>query len=132
GDVGERAPTPEGQGEFADVFRLFNRMLERIEALVGHLRGTLDAVAHDLRTPLTRLRGTAELALQEERDAEAYREALAAALEASEAVIATLDTIMDVAEAEAGALHLRLGPVAVADLVADVVDLYGLVAEEQA
>ena len=131
GDVRERAPASEGQGEFADVSRLFNRMLDRIEALVGQLRGTLDAVAHDLRTPLARLRGTAELALQEERPADAYREALAHAVEAVEAATATLDTIMDVAEAEAGTLPLRRAPVPVADLAADVADLYALAAEDQ-
>ena len=131
GDVRERAPAPEAQGELADVFRLFNQTLDRIEALVAHLGGTLDAIAHDLRTPITRLRGTAELALQNARDADAYREALAQALDAAEAVTATLDTIMDVAEAEAGALPLHVAPVPLADLAADVADLYGLVAEER-
>lgn len=131
GDVRERAPEPATQGEFADVSRLFNRMLDRIEALVEQFRNTLDAVAHDLRTPMTRLRGTAELALQQERDAEAYREALVQALDASEAAMTTLDTIMDVAEAEAGTMLLRLERVPVADLIGDVAELYGLAAEER-
>lgn len=131
GDVRERAPSPQTQGEFAELFRLFNRMLDRIEALVGRFRRTIDDVAHDLRTPLTRLRGTAELALQREREPAAYREALAEVMEAADAAIATLDAIMDVAEAEAGTMPLRVEPVAVADLVEDVLDLYGLVAEEK-
>lgn len=131
GDVRERAPSPEAQGEFAELFHLFNRMLDRIESLVGRFRRTLDDVAHDLRTPLTRLRGSAELALQKERDPAAYREALAEVMEASDAAVATLDAIMDVAEAEAGTMPLRVEPVAVADLVEDVLDLYELVAEEK-
>lgn len=131
GDVRERAPSPRTQGEFAGLFHLFNRMLDRIEALVGHFGRTLDDVAHDLRTPLTRLRGTAELALQRERDPAAYREALAEVMEAADAAIATLDAIMDVAEAEAGTMPLHVEPVAVEDLVEDVLGLYELVAEEK-
>ena len=131
GDVRARAPAPESQGEFAELFHLFNSMLERIEGLVSHLRSTLDDVAHDLRTPMTRLRGAADVALQEDRDPEVYREALVQVIEASESATATLDAIMEVAEAEAGTLRLRREPVAVADLVADVTDLYSFIAEEK-
>ena len=131
GDVQTRVPAAGVGGEFSDLILLFNRMLDRIEALVVGLRGTLDNVAHDLRTPMTRLRGRAELALQEERDAEAYREALADGLEASESVLRLLDTIMEVAEAEAGTLSLHLEPLHVDDLAGDVVDLYGFVADEK-
>lgn len=131
GDVRERVSVPEAEGEFADLFRLFNRMLDRIEGLVGRLRDTLDDVAHDLRTPLTALRGTAEIALQRDRDVEAYQSALARVVEAAEAAQATLDTVLDVAEAEAGALPLDLAPVRLDAVVADVADLYGLVAEEK-
>ena len=132
GDVRERAPEPAVRGELAELFRLFNEMLGRIEGLVGRLRGTLDDVAHDLRTPMTRLRGTAELALHgADDDPTALREALADAVEASGSVLATLDTIMDVAEAESGALALTLEPVDLARLVRDVADLYGPVADEK-
>ncbi|HEX9953196.1 MAG TPA: HAMP domain-containing sensor histidine kinase [Rubricoccaceae bacterium] len=130
GDVRERAPAPAVRGEMAELFRLFNEMLGRIEGLVGRLRGTLDDVAHDLRTPMTRLRGTAELALGG-GDPAALREALADAVEASSAVLATLDTIMDVAEAESGALALSLEPVDLGRLVRDVAELYGPVADEK-
>jgi len=131
GDVRERAPAPSGRGEVADLFRLFNQMLERIEALVTRLRGTMDDVAHDIRTPMTRLRGTAELALAGDHPPEVYRDALADTLEAAETVLTTLDTLLDVAEAESGALRLDRAPVDLADLVADVADLYELVADEK-
>jgi len=106
GDVRERAPTAEAGGEFADLGGLFNRMLDRIEGLVDRLRATLDDVAHDLRTPLTAIRGTAELALQRDRDAEAYRSALARIAEGAGAAETTLTTVLDAAEADAGALRL--------------------------
>ena len=131
GDVRTRIPEHNVGGEFADLVHLFNRMLGRIEDLMTGMSGTLDNITHDLRTPMTRLRGQAELALQEERDAADYREALADNLEASESVIAILESIMDVAEAEAGTMPLHLEPLNVADLVRDVVELYRLVAEEK-
>ena len=131
GDVQVRVPEGGVRGEFAEIVHLFNRMLGRIEALVVGMRGTLDNVAHDLRTPMTRLRGRAELALQQERDAGAYREALAETLEASEAVTTMLDTMMEVAEAEAGTMPLHREVVRLAELVENVVELYSLVAEEK-
>jgi signal transduction histidine kinase len=130
GDIRERAPEPPARGEMAELFRLFNEMLGRIEGLVGRLRGTLDDVAHDLRTPMTRLRGTAELALDRGGDPAALRDALGDAVEASGAVLALLDTIMDVAEAESGALALHLEPVDLAALAHDVAELYGPVADD--
>jgi signal transduction histidine kinase len=129
GRVGARVPP--APGEFGDLFRLFNAMLGRIEALVARLGDTLDDVAHDLRTPLTAVRGTAELALSRDREPEAYRDALARIVEAAEVAEGTLDSVMDAAEAEAGALALDLAPVALADVVRDVADLYALLADEK-
>lgn len=131
GDVRARAPVPASGGEFADLFRLFNLMLERIEALVGRLGETLEDVAHDLRTPLTAVRGTAELALSRDREPDAYRAALARIVEATEAAQATLDTVMDTAEAQAGALTLDLAPLRLDALAADVADLYRLAADDK-
>ncbi|MDT0630815.1 ATP-binding protein [Rubrivirga sp. S365] len=131
GDVRRRAPVEPERGELADLLRLFNRTLDRVEALVDRLGHTLDDVAHDLRTPLTAVRGTAELALRRDREPEAYRAALARVVEAAEAAQDTLDTVLDVAEAESGALHLDLAPVDLDGLARDVADLYELAASEK-
>ena len=114
-----------GTGDAIDeLTALFNAMLDKIEGLVAAMRGALDNVSHDLRTPLARLRGTAEMALAGPPDAERFREALAYCVEESDRVLVMLDALMDISEAESGTMPLQRGPVRLADIVARAVDLY--------
>lgn len=130
GEVERRVPVGTERGEFAELARLVNRMLARIQALIEQMRETLDDAAHDLRTPLTQLRGRAEMGLQSD-DAEEHRAALADIVTSVDRIHTLLDTILTVAEAEAGTMDLHRSEVALPAFVDEVVALYAVVAEEQ-
>jgi signal transduction histidine kinase len=127
----ERVPVAGHDDAITELTRLFNAMLDRIERLVAGMRGALDNVSHDLRTPLTRLRGSAEMALRSEPDLDRYREALADCVEESDRVLVMLNTLMDISEAESGAMQLRRESVDLAEVAGRTVDLYREVAESK-
>ncbi len=129
GRTKERVPVGPHDDAIDELTRLFNEMLDRIEGLVTGMRGALDNVSHDLRTPLTRVRGVAETALAAAPDIERYREALADCVEETDRVLVMLNTLMDISEAESGAMPLRREPVALSEVVARAFDLYREVAE---
>jgi heavy metal sensor kinase len=132
GRLSERVPVRAGGDALEETGVLFNRMLGRLETLVEGMRGSLDNVAHDLRTPLARLRGVAEGAVAHARSEAELREALAEVLEETERVSGMLDTLMDISEAETGAMELSRQRLGVEELLAETAELYGDVAEDEA
>ncbi len=130
GRTDRRVPADSTADALGELSGLVNAMLDRIDAVVAGMRGALDNVAHDLRTPMARLRATAESALGES-DPAVLRDALADCLEESDRVMAMLSTLMDISEAETGTMALHYEAVDLGDLIRQSVDLYEDLAEQR-
>jgi len=131
GKMDARVPASQTRDELYELVSLFNSMLEKIETLIKGMHGSLDAVAHDLRTPLARLRGTAEMTLRSEQTQDASREALADCVEEADRILTMLNTLMDISEAETGAMKLQMENINISELIKDTVELYAHVAEDK-
>jgi signal transduction histidine kinase len=131
GKLDVRVPASDTTGELDDLVALFNRMLAGNENLIHALRGSLDNVAHDLRTPLARLRVMLEDSLRNETDLTTARQAIAGALEETDRVQVIIRTLMDVTSAETGMMKLDLTPTDLGSLIDDVMELYEDVAAEK-
>ncbi len=129
GQTDDRVPVYGTEDAVDELSGLFNGMLARITTLIHGMRNALDHVAHDLRTPMTRLRVTAEAALAT-NDPVRHREALSDCLEESDRVLSMLTTLMDISEAETGTMKLTRSQVDLARLAAEVTAVYEDSAED--
>ncbi|MBZ8133930.1 ATP-binding protein [Afifella sp. IM 167] len=130
GDLSGRLEVTGTADEFDRLALSLNNMLARIEALMVGLKQVSDNIAHDLKTPLTRMRSRVEEALARSDDMAGCKDALAATLEDADQLIRTFDALLMIARTEAGNSGLGFGPIDAAAVVADMVELYEPVAEE--
>lgn len=130
GDLAQRVPVAGSGDEIDTVAANLNQMLDRIEQLMNGLREVSDNIAHDLKTPLNRLRNRAEAALRDTGDAQACRVGLERTIEDADELIKTFNALLLIARLEAGALEGTTEDVDLGQLVAGVVELYEPLAEE--
>ncbi len=131
GKFDARVPSRGTGDEIDELVRHFNTLLVKIEGLLCGMHESLENVAHDLRTPLTRMRNGAIKALEMDADKDTAHEALADCLEESEHIGGMLRVLMDIGEAESGAMKLANESISVDALMARVLDLYEHVADEK-
>ncbi len=129
GDLSGRLPVTGSGDEFDRLAVSLNTMLARIGELMGGVKSVSDAIAHDLKTPLTRLRNRAEAALADDGP-DAARQALEATIDESNALIRTFDALLMISRVEAGAAVSNATEIDLEALAEEVVELYEPVAEE--
>lgn len=131
GDLSRRMEKSGSGDEFDHLADSLNAMLDRIERLMIGMRLSTDSIAHDLRSPLTRLKSRIELALRNPPDVDRDREALANVLSQTDAALAVFDSLLRIATAEAGMDAVDFKSIDLAALAQDVTELYRPLAEEK-
>jgi signal transduction histidine kinase len=131
GDLGGRLPVAGTGDELDRLADNLNVMLERIEALMYGLKEVSDNIAHDLKTPLTRMRNRSEEALRTAKSEAEYRAALEATIEESEGLIRTFNALLMIARAESGQARDDMSEFDAAEIAHDVGELYEPLADQK-
>lgn len=128
GDLSRRIPRDHSGDDFDHLAANLNAMFERIETLMEEIKRVSDNIAHDLKTPLTRLKGHLE---RLEADLGSDHAGLQRALDEADGLLATFSALMRIARVESGARRAGFAPLAVARVAGDAVELYQALADEK-
>jgi signal transduction histidine kinase len=129
GNMAGRMPVQGSNDELDRLALALNEMLDQIESLMGAMKEVSSNVAHDLKTPLTRIKARVEAALRSNSEEE-YRAALERTVDESDRLLATFNALLSIARAEAGQSRSGLVALDASTIIADVVELYEPMAEE--
>ncbi|HUC66945.1 MAG TPA: HAMP domain-containing sensor histidine kinase [Stellaceae bacterium] len=131
GDLSQRVPLSGSGDEFDQLAANLNAMLDQIERLMLGMRQVTDNIAHDLRTPLSRLRARLEVTLLERPDAQRYADALRETIADADHLLGTFNALLSIAEAEAGSRRETMAVVDLAEIARSVAELYEPVADDK-
>lgn len=131
GSLSDRVVVTTTDADVNELQSAFNHLLEKISGLVSSITEAFDHLAHDIRTPVTRLRGRAEIALHGEREGEEYREALQSCFENSDRILKFLDNLTQIAEAENRSINIKYELKSLGEMVREMMDLYEIAFEEK-
>jgi signal transduction histidine kinase len=131
GDLSRRIPVSGIDDEFARLGHDINQMLDWIEHLMDGVRHVSNAIAHDLRTPLGRIRGQLDEALRPGQRTAQLTATARAAIRQIDDLILVFDRLLQIAEAESGMRRQSFAPVPLASVIADIIELYDAEAEER-
>lgn len=130
-DLNQRVPVKGQADEIARLAMTFNEMLDRIETLVTEMKEMNENIAHDLRSPITRIRGMAEMALTNGRAMEEYEAAAASTVEECDRLLEMINTMLYISQTEAMAAKLPTEEVDMTCVVRDACELFQPVAEDK-
>ncbi len=131
GDLGQRVKLSGSGDEFDQLATNLNAMLDQIERLMAGMRQVTDNIAHDLRTPLSRLRSRLEVTLLERPDAVRCEEVIRETIAEADHLLGTFNALLNIAEAEAGSNRAGMDTVDLAEIAYSVAELYEPFAEEK-
>lgn len=130
GDLSRRVPLTGSGDEFDRLAQTINKMLDQIDTLMTGMRTVTDSLAHDLRSPLTRAKSGIEMVLRKDTDVRTYRQVLEQTNGELETILRTFESLINIAQAEAGMNRLALRSMDLSALVGDLVEVYQPTAEE--
>lgn len=131
GDFGNRVPPSLDSDEIAQLGRTFNLMAERVQSIMGEMRQTNSNIAHDLRSPVARIRGLTETTMLTAKNQDEFADVAGSVIEECDRLLAFINTTLDIAEAEAGVRTLIRVPRDLAEIAQEAVDIFQPVAEER-
>ena len=131
GDYEHRVSVKSNISEMERLANTLNTMLDRILGLMASMRDTNDSIAHDLRSPLARIRGIAEMALINDKPLDDFKEMAANTIEECDELISLINTMLEITETEAGVTHIKFEKFDVIQVLKEACELFHPLADEK-
>ncbi|MCP4344308.1 MAG: HAMP domain-containing protein [Desulfobacterales bacterium] len=131
GAIDQRVSVKSGGNEIEQLANTFNHMLDRIQKLITEMREMTDNIAHDLKSPLTRIRGAAEVILTSNNSQNEYEHMAASIIEECDNLVEMINTMLDISELETGVRKIEFRKIKITDIVQDICELFEPLAEKK-